>query len=339
MRILALISLLLAASVPAAAQTYSTDAFGVAPRDAGSSNRTNWADTITHPVEVEDVLLFVGQKSHVAGRDVAHAVSVLVDRYGNFVADGTRATMILNGEPVPVETIKGIAEVVFDPGTVAGNFDAAVVSGNMQSARATYRVTADLADIVPSISPQDEVARPENFVAFETRELTDRFGNPAPTGVGAQLVVSHTDGSFSITSATVLDGRASGIFLLRDMADGGVLRSELGGKFSASTDILVEDITLSAPTRVGVSAVPSIEAARVRIGPVTTSAGYYLNDGANVDVEVIGASGKRVTQTGWLRDGHFETVLPIDPEDAPFVVNIETPLGFERTLVERADQE
>ena len=40
-----------------------------------------------------------------------------------------------------------------------------------------------------------------------------------------------------------------------------------------------------------------------------------------------------------LHDGHFETVLPIDPEDAPFVVNIETPLGFERTLVERADQE
>lgn len=334
MKMVRLISLLVLLTSSVSAQNYTTDAFGVFPTDADQSDRSMWADTAQTPEVVEDILLFVGQKSHVAGRDEGHAVAMLVDRHGNLVKDGTLAEIVLNGSSRFALTQDGIAELIFAPGSQSGTYDAAVISGTSQSARATYRVTADLADIAPQVTPQKGSVRPENFVSFATYPLTDRFGNIAPSGVGAQMVLTHGDGRFSVASATVLNGRAQGSFLLRDMPDDGALSAEMNGNVSAKTDLSVEAITRSAPTRVLLTGIPSIEATLVKIGPVTTSAGHYLNDGANVSVHVSGASGRKVSQEGWLRDGRFETMLPIDPADLPFEVTVETLLGKERTTVD-----
>lgn len=328
-----IISLLALLATSAHAQSYTTDAFGVFPTMPDASERSMWADTHQSPQEVEDVLLFVGQKSHVAGKDVGHAVALLVDRYGNLVKDETVAEIILDGSSWTAKTVDGIAERVFQPGSQAGNYDAAVISGASQSARATYRVTANLSDVSPVMVPQTDVARPENFVSFATGDLSDRFGNIAPSGVGAQLVMTHSDGSFSVASATVLNGRAQGSFLLRDMPYNGALSAELNGNLSDKISMHIEEMSLSAPTRIVLDAIPSIKATRINVGPVTTSSGHYLNDGANVLVQVTGGSDEVVSQEGWLRDGRFSTMLPIDPSDLPFTVRIETLLGEETTII------
>ena len=327
------ISLLSVVASSLTAQTYSTDAFGVFPITPDKTERSNWADTAQPPAEVEDILLFVGQKSHVAGRDIGHAVAVLVDRHGNLVANGTNAEVILDGTSHFENTLDGIAELVFPPGTVAGTYDAAVISGASQSARATYRVTADLTDLSPKMLPQNGQTKPENFVAYSTDHLTDRYGNSAPSGVGAQMILTHSDGSFSIASATVLNGRAQGTFLLRDLPSKGSLSTGISGNSSVASNLQIEQISLAAQTRVILTAFPSINAINAAIGPVTTSSGYYLNDGAGIAVQITGASGKTVSQSGWLRDGRFDTVLPIDPTDQPFTVTVQTPLGEETSRI------
>ena len=334
MRVLVLISLLAAFASSTKAQEFRTDAFGVAPVLAQETRRSFWADTSQTPSEVQDILLFVGQKSLVAGRDIGHAVTILIDQFGNLVADGTGAEIILNGEKNDVKTSDGIASITFLPGTVAGNFDAGVVSDDMQSARATYRVTADLSGITPQIVPQTTKARPENFVDFSTDVLTDQNGNIAPSGVGAQMVLNHSDGSFSVLSSTVLNGRAQGSFLIRDVPDGGQVTAEITGNTSEVSDVLLEELTLASASRVILRDVSEIRATGVEIGPVTTSAGHYLNDGANISVTLTGHSGKSVTRKGWVRDGSFETILTIDPSDLPFTARVQTMLGEELSIIE-----
>jgi len=317
---------------PAVAQDYMTDAFGVMPKNGASSPRMNWSDVQSKGQNAQTILAFVGPKSLTAGKDVGHAVAVLFDRYGNLVGNGEQAVFKIGPTTHSTQTLNGLAEIYFVPKPLAGKFEVAIASGQSQSARAIYRVTADLESLLPAIATQTPTLKPETFAEFATESLIDKFGNTAPSGVGGQLVLAHPDGSVSFATPNVQNGKLKTHFLIRDIPNGGALYATVAGQHSNQTSVDITPMALAHATEIQLKAIPSIQAVSLRAGPVMTDAGHVLNDGANVTLSIRGDSGREVTQTGWLRDGFIDLVLPIEPSDLPFVVLFSTTLGDEKTV-------
>lgn len=333
MRILALISLMVAAG-PTCAQEVSTDAFGILPTPANTGERSNWSDVVPKGQVASSILSFVGPKSLIAGKDTGHAVAILFDAHGNLVSDGEQAEFVVGPVTHSIPTLNGIADLRFQPDPIAGEFEVGVSSGLSQSARATYRVTADLESLTPSVVDQATALKIETFAKFETEVLTDKFENTAPSGMGGQVVLTHPDGSFSLTTPYVQNGRLSTDLLVRDIPEGGVIHASVAGQHSTRASVDVVSLRSAGPTAIKLRAIPSIRAVEISAGPVLTDAGHVLNDGAKVTLTVLGDSGREITQTGWLRDGHFDAVLAIEPNDLPLVVTFSTTLGVERTRFE-----
>lgn len=326
-----LISLLLIAS-PAQAQEVLTDAFGIVPASDISETRAGWSDIRPTGETAVTILTFVGPKSLTAGHEEGHAMALLFDRAGNLVRDGEAVQFRIAGETQTTQTTDGIADVYFVPAPVAGEFEVGISSGGSQSARAIYRVTADLDSLNPNVVAPSGDLKLETFAEFQTEALVDQFGNAAPSGSGAQIVLTHPDGRFSLTTPNVRNGMLNSNILVRDVTKGGALRASVAGQKSSETAVAVAPMQLAAPTGIRLRAIHSIKAVALAAGPVLTDAGHVLNDGAEVTVSVRGGSGRQITQTGWLRDGFFDTVLAIEPSDLPFEVTFTTILGQERAI-------
>lgn len=312
-----------------------SDAFGILPARELSDARASWAEADQRPTRVDNIYFFVGAKSLVAGQDIGHAVALLIDAAGNLVQDGSRAGFTLGRDRMIAETRRGVADILYQPPTEAGEYVAGVSSGATQSSRATFRVTADLRSVSPSVAPQDAPARIEAFTAFASQDLTDQFGNTPPSGLGAQVVVQHQDGSFSISTPVIRDGRAGANLLMRDIAAAGQTQLSLLESRSGSTEFAIQNNHLAAPTQVQIWEVPEIQAIGVEAGPVLSSEGHALTDGAPIRLDIRDASGVSYTRMGWIRDGRFRTVVPLTAANAPFEVRVETPLDIELRQVER----
>ena len=322
------------AATPLAAEPLVADAFGLVPQAALTEDRDTWAglrridgaEDIVPPETPDTVALFVGPKSLVAGSDLGHAVALVLDRHGNLAADDLPARLILGEESFDTATRDGIADVLFQPSTTAATYVAGAEVTGRQSNRATYRVTADLASLSPAmVAPAPDAIR-ETMLELTSAPLADRYDNQAEDGTLATILIAG-EGEAAMIAAPVLDARVRGKLLLRD-TEGGALTATIANRTDPGGAVTLAPAAYAGPVEVALWPLPDIGALGLRVGPVTTTGGHLLADGAPVRVEV---SDRQVS--GWLRDGTFEAVLPLDAQTGPFSVTVETALGRDRSTV------
>ncbi len=317
---------------PVAADTFVSDAFGILPSDAVSTDRADWAGLrdgdgreLVQPQAAGAVLIFVGPKALVAGKDDGHAVSISLDHHGNLVQGG-RAVFHLQSNGRHTSDVRdGIADVLFLPDPKAGTFAAGASVGGVQSPRTLYRVTADLDSVQPDITTGHTVT-PESVSTLETGDLFDQFGNPVEDGVGATAIISHADGSFTVLSAPVQQARAQTAIIGRDMAVAGQAALNIGtATASANFDFAAR--RGSGVANIAVWKIDGIDALGVRLGPVATADGHLLTDGSKVSLELEDATGASVSAEGWVQDGHFQTMVPWSGDTSLVHVSFVTRLG------------
>lgn len=324
-------------AAPLAAQNYVSDAFGILPAEALSKDRAAWAGLRTGDVPivtkaggVDALLIFVGPKALVASRDDGHAVALAFDAFGNLV-QGARAGFSLESNGlIGADVRDGIAGVLFRPDPVAGTFAAGVSIGAVQSSRALYLVTADLASVVTAIEPAADLEA-ETVSTFTSTELRDRFGNLVEDGTGTTLLLTHDDGATTFLFAPVREARAEATMLVRDIGAGGSLRMVLATE-NVSAEVGFEALKGASPTDMLVWAMDDIGAIGLRIGPMTTGAGFLLTDGSPVEVTVT-SDGEAVGTRGWLLDGYFEAVLRRTSDEASVEVVFTSALGSQTQRV------
>ncbi len=330
--------------VPAVAASTVSDAFGILPADALTRERAAWAGLRTGersgsvlPNSPESLFVFVGPKSLGAGKDEGHAVALALDRHGNLVADGLTVTFRLgNAEEDGKRTRNGISSVEFTPAPKAQTYAAGARIGDRQSPRALFRVTADLESARPELAQLPE-ADIETVVTVMTQDIADRFGNRVEDGVSLSMIIDHDDGTHSLTTPIVTDGRAKSDLLIRGMTSGGQIRTALAGNTAPASPLIVKSLERETATDVVLWSVPELDALGMRVGPILTGSGHLLTDGSPVVVEVTTRAGTSARSEGWARDGVFETLLPISADLGPFDLAIETPLGLETRRVEPSE--
>ncbi|KAJ56844.1 hypothetical protein ACMU_07855 [Actibacterium mucosum KCTC 23349] len=314
------------------AEPVHRDAFGILPASAVSPERMQWADLRPSTNEPVHILLFVGPKSLQAGGPQGNAVALVTDMWGNLVPDG-QVTFQRDGfTPMDATLHDGLAHLRFAAPTRAGTYDIHATIDGQQSARAQLRVTAALSSISPILVPADGPLRPEKLTTFASRDLRDRYGNPVENGTAATLMLQHNDGTLSHVVAPVVAGRVQVPFLPRDVDAGGTLALSVGAQDTAAS---VQFAPLAADVPVAAQLwTPTAGLLALRVGPLTTDAGYLLPDGAPITVQATASQGATDTRTGWVRDGHFQTLLSLRPATQPVRLTIETALGIAELHVE-----
>jgi hypothetical protein len=328
----------LAAGPVVAAEPLVVDAFGLVPLAALSQDRAAWAgqrlvdgtEEVVAPEAPENVSIFVGPKSLVAGSDLGHAVALVLDRHGNLVEDGLAARFVLGGEPFDTTTRDGIADVLFRPSTTAATYVAGAEVAGRQSTRASFRVTADIASLGPVVVTQASDATRETMLELTSGPLTDRYGNLAEDGTLSTILISGP-GEATMIAAQVRDARVRGELLLRDTG-GGRLNATIASRTDPSGAVTLAPLSHAGPVEVALWPLPEIGALGLRVGPIPTTDGHLLPDGAPLSVEVS-ASGAAHRVRGWVRDVVFEAVLPLDPATGLFTIVVETALGRQQSTV------
>ncbi len=323
---------------PAFADTFVSDAFGILPQAEISDARASWAGLQTgsasitiEPQAPDAVLLFIGAKSLVAGKDEGHAVALSLDEHGNLIQDAAARFVLETNDTQNATMRDGLADVFFFPAPIAGTFAGGADVAGVQSARALYRVIADLESVQPQLASTDPL-KTENFEVLSSEALVDQFGNPVEDGVGTTLHLTHQDGSTTQLSAPVRETRAEATMLVRDMVTGGQLSTVLG-RNSTSASVDIERLHASGPIEVRLWQVEDLEAVAIRVGPVSTNAGHLLVDGSPIAATVL-AGDERISQEGWLLDGYFETLLPFSSVPTAFEVTVSTALGDQTSTVQ-----
>lgn len=334
------LALCLLLAAPAAAEPLVADAFGLVPANALTPDRTAWAghrlrghaaETV-RPEPPDTIAIFVGPKSLVAGKDIGHAVALATDRHGNLAVDGLAGRFTLGESLRSASTRHGIADIRFRPSTRAGIYIAGAEILGRQSPRATFRVTADLASLGSATVTPPSPATRETVVTLVTAPLADRFGNPAEDGTAATLTLTEPGGA-SFLPAPVLDAQARARLLIRDM-EGGTVTATIANIGTTGETLDLAPLTYGGPVEAQLWPVAEIGALGLRIGPITTTAGHLLNDGAPISVVLTDRNGLSRRAEGWLRDGMFEANLPLDPAAGPFALRISTALGAVNTSLE-----
>ena len=319
---------LLTLAVPATAEPLVPDAFGLAPP---GDVRAAWAGVRgtarVSPGEVDRVLIVVGPKSLVAGKDRVHAVAIVLDADGNAVADETRATLRIGEARVATGTRAGLADHLYQPDPDARALLFGAASGRRQSTRAMVRVTADMGSVQPALAPVPKTIPHEAFFDVATGPLADRFGNAAEDGTAVSVRLGHGRDGYSFATATVTGGTASARFLSRDIAGPFAVAASLGAS-AATADGAVAPRAAAGPPDATVEPLPSIGAIRVAVGPFLTTDGFALGDGAEVSVEAVTTDGSRYVQSGWTRDGSVSVMLPVASPDALAGLAVRSPLGW-----------
>lgn len=326
----------LGASEARAEGAWISDAFGLyradsdAVRDGWSGMRVTGNDRIgTKPDDVAALRFFVGPKSFPAGNHQVQLVAMALDEAGNLVADGLGVAFAAGQEPRPTRTTRGgIAHLLHDAGTVAGDYAVGAISGKIQSQRATYRVTAEPDSITPILAPIPPLT-PEIINPLILPDMTDRFGNLVEDGTGLTLWLTDSRGRGARLDAEVIGGGARARFLLRDMAGPLGLQAQMGPAVSARLAVQTLPLRMQGQLEARSEALPEIGAERVIIGPFRTTQGHLLHDGSAVRISVTRVGGGTQVYDTWLSDGHAELVLPAEP-GAPPGLTVESALGIAR---------
>lgn len=331
--------LIVLTSASAGAETVS-DAFGILPASALSEQRAAWAGSregrepdLGVPDKASAILLFIGPKSLVAGKDYGHAVALAFDQHGNLAQQGDanfRLPEISRSAPLA----DGIAEILFMPEPTAGTFTGGASIGGFQSARALYRVVADVDSVWPTLIETDALVS-ENYSVLSTDDLVDQYGNPVEDGVGTMFLLKHADGTTSQMSPTIREASAEATFLVRDVSSGGALEASLGINSEISL-FDYEEITLEEPIGMRLWTDESLNATAFRIGPIGTSEGHLLNDGVPVTL-TISAEGASLQETGWIQDGYFASTTPLPPSFDQAELKLSTPFGKVTQFVPLSD--
>ena len=325
-------------AAPVLADSFHSDAFGVVPIADLSDARSAWRDvagpatTTTTPVDA--VLIFAGPKSLTAGKDDLHVVALAVDAFGNLAPDGLPAEFRVGDRRIgELRTDAGIAELRVRPEPSEGSYISSASIQDRQSARATYRVTADVSSMTPQLETFETPMQIETFNTVTTAEFTDKFGNAAADGMGAQILLRHQDNAVTVLPSVTLNARAIARVLTRDLPGGGAVQVTLSEQRSPLEVLELDRISATAPPKLRLTPVPEINAIKVRVGPLETDAGHYLNDGALIQIVLRDKTDQSFLVDGWVFNGHFETTFPVAPDTGPFQISVETALGrFETSL-------
>ncbi|MBT8410253.1 MAG: hypothetical protein KJP02_00460, partial [Octadecabacter sp.] len=314
----------------ATAQEFTSDAFGIVPTSE-LGDRANWAgvrqssqggETVQDARPTDAVILFVGPKSIVAGGEPGHAVALGLDVHGNMISGAQAEVQLGYGPLVNAETVDGIADVLFTPPPTAGAFLAGAQIDGVQSARADYRVTADLATVLPRFAATDLRVLSETFGQIETAPLTDAYGNSVDDGVGVGFALTDDTGATTFLPSVVRDGAARSVLLARDLSSSNTGRLALVGSASGGLNITVDDMIVEDAGTFVVWAEPAIDSVRIRLGPLATSNGYLMPDGASAEVDVVAPDGTRRSAQGWVLDGYVTIGLLLSPDAGPFDVSL-----------------
>jgi hypothetical protein len=319
---------------PALAETLVSDAFGLYDPATSAQERLDWAGwvdgpsaTAVAPQGPDRLMIFAGPKSLVAGKDRGHVVALVVDRFGNLVADGTAASVTVSGASTATATTGGIADLLLHPRTKVEDLFVGVTAGQRQSPQAMLGIVADIASIRPGLAgPLSDVA---SDTAFEVKSapLADQYGNPVPQGTGASVVLRHGDGSYSLAQGLALQDSALIRFIARDMPGPASATMTLGAHSSRSAPILIKTSAPVGLPALEMERLTEIGALHLTLGPFLTTDGYALSDGAEVTVTVDLADGLQVSDHAWVQDGEISLLLPIGDPFAITRLSILSPLG------------
>ncbi|WP_400082977.1 hypothetical protein [Yoonia sp. R78084] len=314
----------------AVAQDFTTDAFGILPT-AQLGDRANWAglrqspvggDTMQNAQPADAVIFFVGPKSIVAGGEPGHAVALGLDAYGNMVSEVQAEVRLGYGPIITGNTRDGIANVLFTPPPQAGMLLAGAEIDGVQSARADYRVTADLATVLPSFAEREMRVLSETFGEIKTAPLMDAYGNSVDDGVGVSFVLTDETGGSTYLPSVVREDAARSVVLARDLAGSHNGQLALAGTSAGGLNLTVDDVLIEDAGTFVVWAEPAIDAVQIRLGPLATPNGYLVPDGTAAQVDMVASDGTRRSAQGWVLDGFVTFGLLLSPLAAPFDVSL-----------------
>ena len=320
---------------PARGDMLFSDAFGLYDPATSAPERRDWAGwvqgddpTVILPHGPDRLAIFAGPKSSVAGKDQSHVVAIVLDRFGNLVADGTPALVAVQATPTATETRGGLAELLLAPRREAADLFVGVTAGQRQSPQAMLSIVADIASIRPSFG--EALAEVATGMPFEVRSapLADQYGNPVPQGTGALVILRHADGSHSLGSGFAMQHSALIRLIARDIPGPAEAAITLGAQTSGRVALSVRTPKPAGLPALELSALPDIGALRVTFGPFLTTDGYALQDGAQVTVTADLAGGTRVTDAAWVQDGEIGLMLPIGTPSEVTRLLLSSPLGL-----------
>lgn len=318
---------------PALAEPLVSDAFGLYDPATSAAERKDWAGlttggaaTVIAPGDPDQLLIFAGPKSSVAGKDPSHVVAIVVDRFGNLVADGIPAAVSVGGTPTRSQVTGGIVDLLLPPRTRAEDLFVGVSAGQRQSPQAMLSIVADIASIRPSLSDATTITAD---TAFDIRSdpLADRYGNPVPQGTGASVLIRHADGSYSLSSGLALQDTALTRLIARDIPGPAEVTMTLGAQTSSATPIFILSPTSAGTPALELTPLPDIAAVRLTLGPFLTTEGYALPDGARVSVSAALTDGTQISDAAWVQDGEISLMLPIATPASVTRLSLSSPLG------------
>ncbi|MDP2079663.1 MAG: hypothetical protein U0934_11550 [Pseudotabrizicola sp.] len=322
---------------PVLAQDLVGDAWGLA--DSADTDRATWAGirlapsgvgSIVAPEMPHDIVLFVGQKSLVAGQDIGQAAALILDRHGNLAQDGTKVTITLDERPFPVTSKNGLAVQLVES-TRAGHYHSGAATEFVQSNRAEYDVIPHLLSVVPMLASDNGLALVEAFHDFGTQPLTDQYGNLVLGGTSASFMLTAADGSITLLPGQALGGAGTARMLARDLGEEVALSGQytvlVGNRVSVPLPYAIRPIRASAPLAIDLTAVPDLGLARMTIGPFMTNAGHYLNDGAPILAVATLGNGITLTHEAWVQDGRIVIDWLLPKAGVLISVAIDSPLG------------
>lgn len=319
---------------PALAEPLVSDAFGLYDPATSAPQRQDWAGLTTGgaakviaPGDPDQLLIFAGPKSSVAGKDPSHVVAIVVDQFGNLVADGTPAVVSVDGAPTKTQVTGGIADLLLPPRTKAEDLFVGVTAGLRQSPQAMLSIVADIASIRPEVA--DAAATITADTAFEVHStpLTDRYGNLVPQGTGASVLIQHADGSYSLASGKAIQNTALTRFIARDIPGPADVAMTLGAQTSAAKAMSIEPPTSAGAPALDLIPLPEIGAVRLMLGPFLTTDGYALPDGAQVTVSATLPDGTLISDAAWVQDGEISLMLPVANSASVTRLSVTSPLG------------
>jgi hypothetical protein len=324
----------------AQAEGLISDAWGLS--GGGDPMRSQWAGwqqsegpagVATAPGAGTEVLFFLGAKSLVAGDGIAMAAAIVLDGQGNLVTDGTGVTMTLDRAVTQVTTTNGIAALTFTAGTKAGQYHAGAAIAGVQSGRAEYVVTPDMARITPRLLADDRLGQTEDFHDLVTAPMADPYGNTIIDGAGLMFVMQGDAGATTLLPAIAAGGVAKGRVLARDLGAGGDLsgqmRVTLADQTAPALPYQIRALRAEGRLPMRSEQLFDLQIVHVTLGPFLTDAGHALNDGAPVSALARLADGRELAQNGWLLDGIVTLDWLATPADLPMVLTVTTPLGTE----------
>lgn len=319
---------------PALAEPLVSDAFGLYDPATSAAERQHWAGLTTGvaaevvaPGDPDELLIFAGPKSSVAGKDPSHVVAIVVDRFGNLVADGTPAVVSVDGAPAEAQVTGGIADLLLPLRTKAEDLFVGVTAGLRQSPQAMLSIVADIASIRPAVAGAPQTVTADSTFDVRSAPLTDRYGNAVPQGTGASVLIRHVDGSYSLASGLAIQDTAQARFIARDISGPADLTMTLGAQTSAAMALSIEAPTSAGTPALDLIPLPEIAAVRLTLGPFLTTEGYALPDGAQVSVGATLSDGTQISDSAWVQDGEISLMLPIATPASVTRLSLTSPLG------------